>query len=48
MNLFRGKEQYSEKEVKEKAEAIIKSSSTYEALCWLVSEIEILINKQQL
>ena len=38
----------SEKEINKKIKEILKSSSTYEELCWLVSELEILIEKKHL
>jgi predicted DNA-binding antitoxin AbrB/MazE fold protein len=37
-----------EKEIVKKTKEILNSSSTYEELCWLVSELEILIKKKQL
>jgi len=38
----------SEKEISKKTKEILQSSSTYEELCWLVSELEILIEKKHL
>ncbi|MFX1454652.1 MAG: hypothetical protein ACFFDB_04695 [Promethearchaeota archaeon] len=35
-------------EIKKKADNILKSSSTYEELCWLISELEILIEKKKI
>lgn len=37
-----------EKEIKDKTEEILSSSSTFDELCWLVSELEILIKKKHL
>ena len=36
----------SEKEINKKTKDILKSSSTYEELCWIVSELEILKEKK--
>lgn len=38
----------SENEINKKTKEILKSSSTFEELCWLVSELEILIEKKHL
>jgi hypothetical protein len=38
----------SEKEITKKSNEILKSTATYEELCWLVSELKILVNKKQL
>ncbi|MHA2182192.1 MAG: hypothetical protein ACXAAH_12300 [Promethearchaeota archaeon] len=38
----------AEKEIVKKTKEILNSSSSYEELCWLVSELEILIEKKQL
>jgi len=38
----------SEKEINKKTKDILKSSSTYEELCWIVSELEILKEKKHL
>ncbi|MHA2122560.1 MAG: hypothetical protein ACW990_15265 [Promethearchaeota archaeon] len=46
--LINGNENPSLQEIEKKAEEINKSSSTYDELCWLVSELEILIEKKQL
>ena len=46
--LLKGKNKPLAKDVKIKTKKIIRSSSTYEELCWIVSEIEILIEKKQI
>ncbi|MFW9988360.1 MAG: hypothetical protein ACFFC3_06875 [Candidatus Odinarchaeota archaeon] len=40
------KENASEKEIKKKTEEIYKSSSTYEELCWLITELSKLLDKK--
>jgi len=46
--LLKGKDKLLDGEIKKKTEEIIKSTSTFEELAWLVSELEILIKKKQL
>jgi predicted DNA-binding antitoxin AbrB/MazE fold protein len=46
--LLKGKVKLPEIEIKKKTEEIIKSSSTFKELCWLVSELEILIEKREI
>jgi len=46
--LLKGKDKPLASEVKNKTEEILKSTSTFEELAWLVSELEILIKKKQL
>jgi predicted DNA-binding antitoxin AbrB/MazE fold protein len=46
--LLTGKSKPPEAEIKKKTQEILKSSSTFEELCWLVSELEILIEKKQM
>ncbi|MFX1376917.1 MAG: hypothetical protein ACFFA0_14015 [Promethearchaeota archaeon] len=46
--LLKGNNKPSEKEINDKTKQILESSSTYEELCWLVSELKILIDKKQL
>lgn len=46
--LLKGSKKPSQEEINRKADEIIKSSSTSEELCWLVSELEILIKKKQI
>jgi len=46
--LLKGKDKLLDSEIKKKTEEIIKSTSTFEELAWLVSELEILIKKKQL
>jgi hypothetical protein len=46
--LFKDMGKPSEKEIAKKTKEILDSSSTYDELCWLVSELEILIKKKQL
>lgn len=45
---LKGKNKPLAKDIKVKTEEIIGSSSTYEELCWIVSEIELLIEKKQI
>ena len=44
---LKNKAKPSEKEISNKCEEILKSSSTREELCWLVCQLEILIKKKQ-
>ncbi|MFW9824824.1 MAG: hypothetical protein ACFFE4_17915 [Candidatus Thorarchaeota archaeon] len=46
--LLKGKSEPSTTEIKKKTEEILKSSTTYEELCWLVSELEILTEKKKI
>ena len=46
--LLKGKDKPLASEIKNKTEEILKSTSTFEELAWLVSELEILIKKKQL
>ena len=46
--LLKGSKKPSQEEINRKADEIIKSSSTSEELCWLVSELEILKKKKQI
>ena len=46
--LLKGKGKPLASEIKKKTEEILKSTSTFEELAWLVSELEILIKKKQL
>ncbi len=46
--LLKGKGKPLAYEIKNKTEEILKSTSTFEELAWLVSELEILIKKKQL
>lgn len=46
--LLKGKGKPLANEIKKKTEEIIKSTSTFEELAWLISELEILIKKKQL
>ena len=48
LTLLKVNKEPSEKEINKKTKDILKSSSTYEELCWLVSELEILIEKKHL
>lgn len=48
LTLLKVNKEPSEKEINKKTKEILKSSSTYEELCWLVSELEILIEKKHL
>ncbi|MFX1278505.1 MAG: hypothetical protein ACFFA3_03760 [Promethearchaeota archaeon] len=48
LSLLRTTEKPSEKEITKKFNEILKSSATYEELCWLVSELKILVNKKHL
>lgn len=48
LTLLKVNKEPSEKEINKKTKEILKSSSTYEELCWLVSELEILKEKKHL
>jgi len=48
LTLLKVNKEPSEKEINKKTEDILKSSSTYEELCWIVSELEILKEKKHL
>lgn len=48
LTLLKVNKEPSEKEINKKTKDILKSSSTYEELCWLVSELEILKEKKHL
>ncbi|MBY9006787.1 MAG: hypothetical protein KGD63_08520 [Candidatus Lokiarchaeota archaeon] len=45
LQIQKGSEKYSQKELESKIQEIFKSSSSYKELCWLISELEILIEK---
>jgi hypothetical protein len=46
LNFLKGKGKASEKDIQKKYEEIYKSSSTYEELCWLISELSVLFEKK--
>jgi len=46
--LLKGKNKPKEEEIMKKTKEIVRSTSTFEELAWLVSELEILIKKEQL
>ncbi|MFX0039857.1 MAG: hypothetical protein ACFFCY_01255 [Promethearchaeota archaeon] len=46
LNFLKGKGKASEKDIQKKCEEIYKSSSTYEELCWLISELSVLFEKK--
>ena len=46
MDFLKGKGKASEKEIKKKYEEIYKSSSTYDELCWLISELSKFLEKK--
>lgn len=48
LTLLKVNKEPSEKEINKKTKDILKSSSTYEELCWIVSELEILKEKKHL
>lgn len=48
LTLLRANGKPSEKEIIKKSNDILKSSTTYEELCWLVSELKILVDKKHL
>jgi hypothetical protein len=48
LTLLRTTGKPSEKAINKKSNEILKSSATYEELCWLVSELRILVNKKHL
>lgn len=48
LTLLKGKNKPLAKEIDIRTKEILKSSSTYEELCWIVCELEILMEKKQL
>lgn len=48
LTLLKGNKKPTEAEITKKTKEILKSSSTYEELCWLISELDILIKKKHL
>ncbi|MFX1496760.1 MAG: hypothetical protein ACFFBH_04465 [Promethearchaeota archaeon] len=47
LSIIKGKgKKITENEIKRKSEVILKSSATYEEVCWLISELSILSNKK--
>ena len=48
LTLLRADKKPMEKDLIKKTNEILKSSTTYEELCWLVSELKILVDKQHL
>jgi hypothetical protein len=48
LTLLKGNKKPTQAEITKKTKEILKSSSTYEELCWLISELEILIKKKHL
>jgi hypothetical protein len=44
--LLKGNKKPSEKEIEKKTKEIFESSSTYEELCWLIAELDILIKNK--
>ncbi|MFX1388637.1 MAG: hypothetical protein ACFE9Z_01070 [Promethearchaeota archaeon] len=46
LTFLKGKSKASEKDIKKKYEEIYKSSSTYDELCWLISEMSKFIQKK--
>jgi len=48
LTLLKVNKEPSEKEINKKTKDILKSTSTYEELCWIVSELEILKEKKHL
>ncbi|MFW9948382.1 MAG: hypothetical protein ACFFDX_16265 [Candidatus Odinarchaeota archaeon] len=45
LSIIKGRAKPSESEIKNKTEEIFRSSSTYEEVCWLISELKILSSK---
>jgi hypothetical protein len=45
LSITKGEKKITDSEVKKKTEEIFKSSSTYEEVCWLISELKILSGK---
>ena len=43
-----GKKKLTEKEIEKKKEEIFQSSATYDELCWLIAELNILMEKKSL
>ncbi|MFW9940964.1 MAG: hypothetical protein ACFFFT_07980 [Candidatus Thorarchaeota archaeon] len=48
LTILKGNKKPTQAEITKKAKEILKSSSTYEELCWLISELEILMKKKHL
>ena len=46
LSIIKGKNKVTAAEINKKAKEIHKSSSTYEELCWLISELNLLLNKK--
>jgi hypothetical protein len=46
LDFLKGKGKALDKEIKKKSEEIYKSSSTYEELCWLISELSRIFEKE--
>jgi len=46
LKLLKDKDKISEKEIQKKTDDILKSSSTYEELCWLIAELSKLLGKK--
>ncbi len=45
LSITKGEKKMTDNEIKKKTEEIFKSSSTYEEVCWLISELKILSGK---
>ncbi|MFX1276962.1 MAG: hypothetical protein ACFFBP_05005 [Promethearchaeota archaeon] len=48
LEYVKGNKKITENEIKKKMQEILKSTSTYEEICWLLAELEILKNKNKL
>jgi hypothetical protein len=48
LDLIKGPNKASKKEVQEKTQDIFESSSTYEEICWLIAELNVIAHKHQM
>lgn len=46
LKILKGNKKLTKKEIEEKVQEILKSSSTYDELCWLIAELTDLLNKK--
>jgi hypothetical protein len=44
----KGDENVTENDIRQKAEEIFRSSCSYDELCWLIAELNILVDKKYL
>ena len=48
LKILKGNQKIKPEEIKEKSQEILKSSSTYDELCWLIAELTDLLKKKEL